>query len=428
MNLVFRSFVCLNVVLGAFGFAKTQGDLTEELDKINTRGEERQETRSEDQSTSIQTLEGLKVGRASEAEVRSLDHQIEAQKSLNALRPLLRERFKMNDFDINAMAAGMVDSDYGKLVEGLDLLKNQSHQSDELLNVLSGHSTSLDSKTERASKIIEELAGGKLLPNKSPDEIRRAMTKVRGLTGFLHELPGMAESIISFKSGQISEETFRIRIAANLFHNGPAEGYLGETLIPMVETNLKAEGFEGFFEGTVFSKGKSKLTYPSPNNKYSAIHTIFDRLDAGTGGGWLKIQAETAAFVKIGDHINEMLNEQPAGTKRQLAKLETDLIKAMKANPENFEGISANDFSELIKEAKDKVEKFKKATNRSVRIEGDHIVIDGKSYSKDSPQLSQAWKEKVNALLKAEEPMKLHSAIASGKIFRTPCNLFAHPN
>ncbi len=264
----------------------------------------------------------------------------------------------LNDMELRNMSYGIIYSDYGKGKLGVELLlpgpntsASELNRSNRLLKVLSGQTEGMSAKDIEAAEIIKELAGGHLLPQKSLEEIRKGFKDFPARIGYLHELPGMIHALEALDKG-LSLEEFKIRIQTNLYHNGPNEGFWKHVL-----ENF-AKGNDDFFKGTVFEKG-----YPSPNNRYSLWHTLLDRLDQGTGGGHLKIEAETKGIVPIQKFIHEMMNDNPDGTLEQ--------FKILNQKAEELLADSPNEkryFKKITDDATLRIRNFKRDAKHKIQI------------------------------------------------------------
>ncbi|MBP7844277.1 MAG: hypothetical protein KA116_05635 [Proteobacteria bacterium] len=264
----------------------------------------------------------------------------------------------LNDMELRNMSYGIIYSDYGKGKLGVELLSPGPHtsnselaRSNRLLRVLSGQTEGMSARDIEAAKIINELAGGHLLPQKSLEEIRKGFKDFPARIGYLHELPGMIHALEALDKG-LSLDEFKIRIQTNLFHNGPNEGFWKHVL------EYFAKGNDDFFKGTVFENG-----YPSPNNRYSLWHTLLDRLDQGTGGGHLKFEAETKGIVPIQKFIHEMMNDNPDGTLEQFKILnqKADELLTHRPNEKRY-------FKKITDDATLRISNFKRQAKHKIQI------------------------------------------------------------
>lgn len=343
-------------------------------------------------------LEALLEKAATSKEHRSLIHQIGAQDAAIRLRPFMP---KMTDEDFAAMLWGMKDSDMGKLPHGVEILKGNSQDSERLFKILSGKAEGLSVRDREAQEIIKTLAGGNLLsPDLSVAQLQNAIEVAPSLLGYLHELPGMLDAINDYKVERISKENFKIRIQANLFHNGPDEGYWRMLRENIVNPSLAKVDLSHFFKGTVFENG-----YPSPTNIYSAWHTLLDRLDIATGDGHFKIRAETAAFLPLPKLFEELQNSTAEGAVAQL-KFLGDIGKKIFANTSK----DAKHFANAIVEAQRRIEAFQAELKDRMSIEGNEIFIDGKRYTYESNEasknLEEAWIRLNKELIAKLKPMQ----------------------
>lgn len=230
----------------------------------------------------------FKVTTRSIKEIASLEHQDDLLAFTNSAK--MKSRLAKMDLDLDSLRHGMVDSDLGKLADvETRFFRNLNEDSIELMDTLKG------TRSTNASKYIREILdeagfGGKSLlnPNIPNDKLIAAFESNPGLRGYLHELPGLSQAIKDVNNGTIDVIQFKNRVKANLFHNGPNEGFwkvLSEKAIP---GNLKKTGNENFFKGTVFEGSK----YPGSLSPEGVVHTLVDRLSQGTRGGLDKIFKE----------------------------------------------------------------------------------------------------------------------------------------
>jgi len=263
-------------------------------------------------------------GKLSPKEIESLKHQNDLLTAIN--NPAVAARIEATGVDLEALTKGIIDSDFGKLEAGQKLLMESSIESDRLLNILKGTDQSRAGAAYR--KHMQEIGhGGKVdLPKYTNEEIRKIFKEKPILAGQLHELPGMSRAFHDFDTGKINERQLIDRLNANRGHNHSPErshstiGRSGEEIIPFWD-DLESKFVPGqlagdakraqFFSGTVYDSGKVSASgvtiprYPTPSQKSVFIHSVFDRLSQGTGGGNVKIFYETAGkAVSDNPHIS----------------------------------------------------------------------------------------------------------------------------
>ena len=255
-------------------------------------------------------------GKLTPKELESLKHQKDLVDAMN--NPEIAKRIQASGVDIEALTKGILDSDYGKLESGKKLLTEKSFESDHLLDILRGKDQTKSGQAYK--KHMDEIGRSgqtDLNPALSNNEQRGVMSKFPVLTGQLHELPGMSRAFKDFEAGLITERQLIDRLNANRGHNHSglqagskaSRGLSGNEITPFWE-DLEGKFIPGslkndpaafkFYENTVYDSGKRTAEgvvvpkYPNPNQQSVIIHSVFDRLSQGTGGGNIKIFYETA--------------------------------------------------------------------------------------------------------------------------------------
>lgn len=257
-------------------------------------------------------IDGVK-GELSVKELESLKHQKDLLTAIN--NPEVAARIQSAGVDLEALTKGILDSDYGKLGAGQKLLMEASSDSDRLLNILKGKDTTRAGAAYR--KHMDEIGqpGKADFPQYSNKDIRKIISERPILAGQLHELPGMSLAIRDFDAGRITERQLIDRLNANRGHNHSPEStkssktMSGNEVVPFwddleskfIPGALKGDPLrEKFFAGTVYDGGVATADgviipkYPPPTQKSVFVHSVFDRLSQGTGGGNVKIFYETA--------------------------------------------------------------------------------------------------------------------------------------
>lgn len=263
---------------------------------------------------------------------------------IHGLSPSMIAKLKLLGFDYSAFVRGVADSDKGKLGAYLELLTERSEKSDILLSFLRGRAPS---KSVRALRETLDKMGfeRKWLLNADieNDDLRALFQKHGILKGYLHELPGMADAVLLYEKGALTKEQFQRQIAANLFHNGPSEGFwkqLNDTFLPGALAGDK--NVATFFKGTVFEGAEPaqnelyKPIYPSPKTIEGIVHTLFDRMSQATRGGVVKIFEEIRGFDKRGPLgvMEDLLFTNPKNTLKQIEELRQAAKKLENPNAE----------------------------------------------------------------------------------------------
>ena len=263
------------------------------------------------------------------AESASLDHQ---QDLVGPEQAIMR---KLN-ITTEVFEVAVHYSDMGKLASYKDLLLVGSSKSDFLLDALK-----LDPKL-RVSEVLKQWLHENGFENKSilnqrlsNSEIRNTFQKVGPLTGFFHELPGLADAMALFENGVVQKQELKDIFTTIFFHNGPQEGFwkkITEIFVPGAFKKSELEVSQ-FVEGTVFADSQGNLRYPSPQGASGIFHTIIDRVSQGTRGGVVKIIYETSTFLHPLRAAAELLIQNPSQTLIQLRSLKNTIASSEKLNP-----------------------------------------------------------------------------------------------
>lgn len=170
----------------------------------------------------------------------------------------IRSQLEKAGINLQQLKMGILDSDAGKLsaVWKAKVL-DAGAESDELLNALTGRG---QTKASQAMRSLYQKEGIHpiLNPELSNDQIRDVLQKNPVLLGYMHEVPGMGSAVSDLNSGKITIQEFQLRIKANMFHNGPHNGFwkiLSENIYPGAMKNSSPEA-KSFFKNTVFDSGK----------------------------------------------------------------------------------------------------------------------------------------------------------------------------
>lgn len=263
-------------------------------------------------------IDGLESGRLfgkqlTDKELTSLSHQKDL---LDAIveNPNLLKRLNDLGFDIEAYMRGTLDSDMGKLSAYQELFLTPSRKSDQLIDFMQGNAPR---KSKRViDQVLDEIGYPKdkrhfINPNLSKDEVRLYFNEVKAFLGYYHEFPGMIDAVLAFEKGILKESEFRSQLLANLFHNGPDEGFwklLGKVIIPNTQGDLTVSKF---FKETIFEEVSTgaTLSYGNPTTFESFIAVFFDRMSQGSKGGYLKIDHELA-FMEPMDNVRNLVLEE----------------------------------------------------------------------------------------------------------------------
>lgn len=320
---------------------------------------------SEDAARAGKSATDAKARAGADAQVGSTKHQADihtmASESEHAAAAV-----KAGRGDRGALTRGMADSDKGKLIKYQELLTAESGaakaKSDLLLDFLAGRGPQDEANILR--KILDQAGAPQeswlLNPKLSNDQIRDVFKNGPMLKNYLHEYPGMADAVMAYRSGIINAKDFEKQIRANLFHNGPDEGFwgfFGQKLVPDFALAGKGPQAESFFENTILAgtrneKGVVVPRYGTPTSYEAGAHLIPDRVSQGTRGGVEKIFKELEAGAPAGkfnpvDTMRQMVQDNPAGTAKQLKKFAEDIEKIPGLTPKQASVLRAmNDAAE----------------------------------------------------------------------------------
>ena len=338
-------------------------------------------------------------------ELESLKHQKDL---LDAVleNPEMMKKLREEGFDFDGFIRGTADSDMGKLEVYRKLLTDASPKSDLMFDFLKGKGPA--KATEALGEVLEDMGfeKGQFLFNSKLDnaDIRDTFGKLPVLTGYLHELPGMSDAVMAYSKGLIGKEQFKAQLRANLFHNGPSDGFwnlLEGTFIPGA---AKGGGHQAtmadLFSGGVFdvSKGKGSTVRPNygaPSSFESFVGTFYDRMSQGTKGGYLKINEELSFMPPLDNVRNLVVQENATWTLQQLNRLKAmagdakslrpheqrrvremidtgmDRIKAQQSRMEGLIKFPVDDAGKVIKppQAMEITHKVRKRQGRNYRYE-----------------------------------------------------------
>lgn len=308
--------------------------------------------------------------------------------------PKLAKRMSDANLDIQMLRDGMIDSDMGKLRHYSAQMTDGSTQSRDFIRILQGKGK--EPETSIVKDIFKEsgMGGRTLLPSHlEVDAVENVLKSNPALSGYLHELPGIRNAFTAFEKGEINASQLKIRIKANLFHNGPHEGYwqnFGENMVPVLLKD-KDENTRSFLKGTVF-EGEVKdnvisARYPSPISAEGIFHSTMDRMSQGTRVGMLKILDEVGGTttvdnpkVKLSEwkvmnpningmgQVQSVLKDNIDGTLRQL--------EALKKNTFDMKNLNPMQKSALIDIADASIERLKKTKEyikKSVKFSPDGV-------------------------------------------------------
>lgn len=375
----------------------------------------------------------LRKDAKSPKELASVDHQVDLL--------LMTENKYMDDVirgvgaNREQLARGMLESDIGKQFgywEKNILTKNG--RSDDFFDVLAGRG---NTKAAQAMREIMEESGYKgrsfFNPELTSDQLREVIRKNPILTGYMHEAPGMIEAMEELAKGSVTKEQFKLRIKANLFHNGPNEGFwklFGDAFVPGALGNGD-EAAKKFFKNTVFegdqhANGVVKPRYPGPVSPEGIIHTFIDRMSQGSRGGMIKIFEEVGhgtlfknpkALLKDiknpkGDAIGlstfkEMLTVNPGNTLQQLKALEEHVGKMANLADAKKKALQA-----MIRKGQERLQKqidfinanFQK-TERGFKVTVDRGDGTKKVYNITEESSAEQAKRAIAELMKREEAL-----------------------
>ncbi len=269
-------------------------------------------------------------------ELKTIDH-LQDLVSVSE-NPRVRQLMKDMKIDVEDFSVGVVNSDFGKFGKiWQDRVLRKGPDSDAVINALKAEGSS---PSAAAMREIFSDSGMKsfLSRNLSNDEIRDVLTKKPVLQGYLHEMPGMLDSIQDLENGfdklsaaekKIRVEKFKTRMKTNLFHNGPNAGFwktFGENILPgQLDDNPLAQKFfkDTAFDGGPNARGTTVPKYPGPVSKEGVLHTLFDRMSQGTRGGMDKI-------------FNEL---NPVLDKNKTPKIKLGELKGFDGKPSGLGGL-----------------------------------------------------------------------------------------
>lgn len=228
--------------------------------------------------------------------------------------PGLYKRINREGFDLDAYLRGTLDSDMGKLSSYQNLFFEDSQKGRLLIDFLQGRAPR---KSQRViDQVLRESGYSKktrtfINPELSREEVRQYFKEVPAFIGYYHEFPGITDAILAYERGVLSRREFHAQLKANLFHNGPDEGFwklLGHIIIPNSQTDDLV--VPRFFKGTIFESADQagQLTYGSPTTFESFVAVFFDRMSQGSKGGYLKIDHELA-FMDPLDNVRNLVLE-----------------------------------------------------------------------------------------------------------------------
>ena len=274
---------------------------------------------------------------SSMAEWLSVRHQMDLVKCLDPSVPENAQRFQrmgLSKAQTDAMIAGVVDSDKGKLAEYRQLMTDASVKSDLLFDTLKLDVSEKSTAKRSASvlqKVLQETGknGGLLNKNTTNDRLRQIMREViKGAPGYLHDFPGIADAIQLHESGRLTDVQFAERLKANLFHNGPDAGFW-KTLKSFIFTPQATEAARELLGGTLFDRSPNgsfdvaTLDYPGSMSETGFLHRLADRISQGTRGGVLKIFYEIVGFKKPAQAMTELTGD--VDTLKQVQTAEQEL-------------------------------------------------------------------------------------------------------
>ncbi len=351
----------------------------------------------------------------------SLNHQSDLNSGIKTLSPESRRSLGLDDQQFENLRQAEKISDFGKLPEGKALLKPSGDaaitaDSDMLINALSGRADPRVARSQAAIREVLDEAGHKgkwLLPsNLSPAQTRSVVGDAPVLLGYLHEFPGNLEIIKQFERGVITKAQFKARLQGNMFHNGPDEGFwhlMSSTFVPggLKKASSTNPHAEKFFEGTVFDAGRGKIKTPPPQN-LGLIHTVYDRLSQGTGGGMVKIMRELEPSPMKGSEILKSLaGNNGANTLRQFRELERILSVDKTLSAEAKRTLRG-----MIESAKGRTAVFNADMARRIKLGADEVTIDGVRYTNDQrsemltafERVSRDIEGRINPVARLDQP------------------------
>ncbi|MFT6070114.1 MAG: hypothetical protein ACJAT2_003753 [Bacteriovoracaceae bacterium] len=272
-------------------------------------------------------LDLLLENRTEKTETTSIDHQKEILRGVQGRTKLELESI---GFSYPSFKRGVIDSDLGKLNEFKKLLYIKSKKSDHLLSFLKGEGS--EKSKAVLKKVLDRYPSQKryvLNPALTNDHLRKVFKKYIVLQHYLHELPGIADSLHYFDLGILGEDEFIKELKTNLFHNGPHAGFWKffseETLPSMIGSDKLVRTFflNTPYEGEKIKGGFIPPSYPGPLSLEGYIHVAFDRLSQGTRGGVSKIFEEIRKYKGQSDveKMSSLLFDNPRSTQEQISML-----------------------------------------------------------------------------------------------------------
>lgn len=269
---------------------------------------------------------GQMFGRTLSAkELTSLQHQKDLLDAVVANNGLFK-KLNAAGFDLEAYLRGTIDSDMGKLSAYDELWTKASRKSTLLLNVMQGRGP------RKSQRVVNEVLAESgypqgmnsfINPKLSHIEIRETFEEIGAYRGYYHEFPGMVDAVTAHEMGRLSSAEFKAQLKANLFHNGPDEGFwkmLGHIFIPGAAGNSSKPRL---FENTIFhsADNPTHLTYGRPASFEAFIAVFFDRMSQGSKGGYLKIDYELIFMDPLDNVRNLVLEDSIDWTIDQLSLL-----------------------------------------------------------------------------------------------------------
>lgn len=265
---------------------------------------------------------------------------------------------------------GVIDTDKGKLQIYKNLLTEPSDKSDFLLSTMKGKPTA-DGRNLKALAVIGQylstlsLKGWALNPALSNDELRAIFKRVPLLAGWMHDWPGLSDSMELLAQNIITPDEFFEIVSIALFHNGPQEGFwkfLTETAVPNALNNPEVNNPDApplakdlfvntFYLTKAASAGSSAYSYPTPQTFSGILHVIFDRLSQGTKGGVHKIWYEMSASTPTLKIFKSLVGDNQTGTIKQLNALKSHVLALKKQNaiPQKIQPLTTLQADELVK-------------------------------------------------------------------------------
>ncbi len=300
---------------------------------------------------------------------------------------------KKTGLNVDDMKMGMADSDLGKNHSvWVSKVLSKSEQSEELLNVLAGRSSSPAGIAMK--EIMDEAGMGSktiLNPKLNNETLRETIKKSPILEGYMHEIPGMSNAIEALNAKRITVVEFKNRMKANLFHNGPHAGFwgdeLGDIYVPGA-LNKAEKSRKEFFKNTVFDRGPNESgvyapKYPGPISPEGVFHTVSDRISQGSRGGMLKIFSELGGEVLeknpkilLGElkdmsglpaglkNLGEMMLGNPGKTQKQLVALNEHLLQMKQV--QKLDTNQFRQFQKLLEDSQKRLDEQMKFINSSV--------------------------------------------------------------